>query len=232
MSKTITKNINNLCFDKNGTLVDEFNLIFNDLFGRKGEICRKIVECLMNGPCEQSEMLEKLQYARSGSLSQYLKELEVSGFISRDYNWSFKNGDDAKISRMRLKDNYLRFYLKYIKPRLNRIKLGQYQDVDIATLSNWDGIMGLQFENLILNNRALIHSLIGIHPHEIMAANPYFQKKTTKHAGCQIDYMIQTRYNNLFVCEIKFSRKVLDRSVITAMEQKIAALSVPKGFAF
>lgn len=226
-----TKNISNLCFSKNGTLVDEFNLIFNDLFGRKGDICRKIIECLENGPCEQTEILEKLHYARSGSLSQYLKELELSGFISRDCNWSFKNGEDTKMSRFRLKDNYLRFYLKYIKPRLSRIKLGQFEEVDMAALPNWDGIISLQFENLVLNNRALIHKLIGVNPHEIIAANPFFQKKTTKHAGCQIDYLIQTRYNNLFICEIKFSRKVLDHSVITAMKQKISALSVPKGFA-
>ena len=51
-----------------------------------------------------------------------------------------------------MKDNYIRFYLKYIEPLSDRIKNNIYDDAAIEDLINWDTIMGLQFENLVLNN--------------------------------------------------------------------------------
>ena len=63
--------------------------------------------------------------------------------------------------------------------------------------------MGLQFENLVVNNKAIVRKAIGVPAEEIVFSNPYFQRTTKEQQGCQIDYLIQTRYNNLFVCEIK-----------------------------
>ena len=45
-------------------------------------------------------------------------------------------------------------------------------------------------------------------PDDIVNDNPFFQRPTKNIKGCQIDYLIQNR-NNLFVCEIKFSRNVI-----------------------
>ena len=39
-----------------------------------------------------------------------------------------------------------------------------------------------------------------------MYENPFFQKKTTKQLGCQIDYLIQTAFRTFFVFEFKFSK--------------------------
>jgi hypothetical protein len=211
--------------------VDEFNYIFHDLFGRRGAIFRKIVEYLAKGPAEYSEIITALKYANSGSMSEYLEELEVSGFISRDYNWSFKTGVETRVSRFRLKDNYLRFYLKYIAPRLTKIKREQLQEVSLTAFPNWEGIMGLQFENLLLNNRHLIWKVLGIAPDEIVSDNPYVQHATTKQAGCQIDYLIQTRHHTLFMCEFKFSKNKLNNSVISEINAKVEKLTVPKNFA-
>jgi hypothetical protein len=45
--------------------------------------------------------------------------------------------------------------------------------------------------------------------------------------GVQIDYLIQTRFNTLFVCEIKFSRPSLDKNIISEVQNKINAISKP-----
>ena len=37
--------------------------------------------------------------------------------IARDYTWDIKTGKESKLSHFRLKDNYTRFYLKYISRR-------------------------------------------------------------------------------------------------------------------
>jgi uncharacterized protein len=89
------------------------------------------------------------------------------------------------------------------------------------SLPGFEGIMGLQFENLVLNNRAAIWKALGLRPEEIVFENPYFQSQTNKQAGCQIDYMVQTRFKNLYICEIKFSHHPISSDVIQEMEKKI-----------
>ena len=64
----------------------------------------------------------------------------------------------------------------------------------------------------------------------ICCANPFFQTKTARAPGCQIDYMIQTKFGTLYVCEIKFSKNAIDTAVIHQVQTKIDALKFPKGF--
>lgn len=91
-------------------------------------------------------------------------------------------------------------------------------------------ILGLQFENLVLNNRTSIHNFLGLKPENIVTANPYIQRKTKRHQSCQIDYLIQTKFNTLFICEIKFSKQEIGASAISEVQQKIKTLARPKGF--
>ena len=71
---------------------------------------------------------------------------------------------------------------------------------------------------------------MGLSANDIVNDGAYFQKKTKNHAGCQIDYLIQTRYHNLLVCEVKFSRNTIKKDIIEEVQQKIDCLSLPKHF--
>lgn len=227
-----SENIKKLCFESDGILVNEFKNIFHDLFpDRRREICRKIVENLVQRPMEYNDIITALDYYSGGSLSEYLEDLIISGFISRDYAWSIKTGKVSRISKYRLRDNYLRFYLRYITPSLNKIHKGQFQQTSLSAFPGWDSIMGLQFENIILNNRASIHKQLEIRAEDIVCDNAYFQRRTARQQGCQIDYLIQTRFNTLFVCEIKFYKKEIGVSVIQEVKEKISRLALPRGFA-
>jgi AAA+ ATPase superfamily predicted ATPase len=226
---TAADNIKTLCFSKDGLFVDEYKYIFNDLFGKRKKICGRIVECLSKHPLDQSEIANELGYSNSGALSDYLEDLVISGFIRRDFVWDIRRGNETKISHYRLRDNYLHFYLKYISPHLNKIKKNQLQDIALSSLPGWDSVIGLQFEKIVLNNRHLIYKSLGIRAEDIVADNPYLQRKTTP--GCQIDYLIQTKYKNLILCEIKFSRQQITNSVILEVKSKINSLSIPRGYA-
>ncbi len=120
--------------------------------------------------------------------------------------------------------------MKYIEKNLKKIEHGHFQDVDLYTLPGWDGIMGLQFENLALKNRKAVIEKLMISENEILSDNPFFQRKTAMQPGCQIDYLIHTRFNNLYVCEIKFSMREISSSIISEMSEKIKRLKVPRGF--
>ena len=59
-------------------------------------------------------------------------------------------GEPLRQERYRIRDNYTRFYLKCIEPYRQAIEQGLFQFASLEQLTNWSGIMGLQFENLIV----------------------------------------------------------------------------------
>lgn len=91
-------------------------------------------------------------------------------------------------------------------------------------------MIGLQFENLVLNNRYWIHESLHLKPDDIGNENRYLQRKTNRAPGCQIDYLIQTRFRTVYVCEIKFSKNPINFSFVKEVEAKIKALKYPLGF--
>jgi hypothetical protein len=113
-------------------------------------------------------------------------------------------------------------------PNKDKISRNAFDKASLTLLPGWESIMGLQFENLILNNRAILHEILGIKPEEIVYDNPFFQRKTTLQQGCQIDYLIQTRYDTLYICEIKFSRHPVKIDVITEVKEKTNRLKMPR----
>lgn len=62
-----------------------------------------------------------------------------------------------------------------------------------------------------------------------MNENPFYQHKTARQPGYQIDYLIQTKFDTLYVCEIKFSRNEITNTIIPEIRAKIGALSRPRG---
>jgi hypothetical protein len=72
---------------------------------------------------------------------------------------------------------------------------------------------------------------LSINPADVLASGPYFQNRTLKQKGCQIDYLIQTKYRTLLICEIKFSQNTVGIDVIKSVREKIANLALPRGFA-
>ena len=211
-------------------LVNEFNEIFSDLFNIKSSTYKKMVLALANGPLAIKDLCKILHIEQSGFVSECMEDLVDSGFISRDYTWHISSGDVSKFSNFRLSDNYLRFYLKYIDKNKFKIDNDEFVFKSLTALPGWESIMGFQFENLVLKNRKLVKDYLGLKPEDIIADSPFFQRKTLRQAGCQIDYLIQTKFNTLYACEIKFAKSAITTSIITEMQNKLSTLSYPKGF--
>lgn len=189
---------------------------------------KSILHLLTEKTATLEEINAYLAKKKSGDLTRYLNDLCETGFVSRDYSWHLKDGTLSKLSRYRLSDNYTRFYLKYIEPYKAGILRGQIFNLP----TSWHSILGYQFENLVIANSSQIHQLLGIPTTEIICHGPYFQTATTTRESCQIDYLIQTKYNNLFICEIKFKDNKIDGSIITEVQDKIARLERPKGYSY
>ncbi len=225
---TAEENIRNLCFARGSILADEFDRIFSNIFLRNSNQYKTLVKALASGAKEFTELEQSLGKTNSGRLLEYLEELQQAGFIKRDYTWHIKDGQEGRLSKFRLSDNYLRFYLKYIEKNKLKIERNSFDFRFLASLSGWSSIMGLQFENLVLNNREYIWQTLGIKSEDILVENPFFQRKTTKQKGCQIDYLIQTKLSTLYVCEIKFAREPVPLKVISEVQAKIESIKKPK----
>lgn len=226
------ENIRQMCFDSSGILFNEFEKIFSDLFSSKNILYKNIVHSLANGVADQTSICSRIGIKKGGDVSEYLNDLIKSGFISRDFTWNIKTTKGSNLSHYRLRDNYSRFYLKYILPNRTKIESGNMKHASLSSLPGWYSMLGLQIENLVISNRHLIKSALQINPNEVVCDNPFFQKKTSNQSGCQIDYLIQTKYNTLYICEVKYSKNPIGTNVIEEMNEKIKNLSIPKHFSY
>ena len=181
---------------------------------------KKILSILQkDGRISNVELAEAVHLSESACLRR-VRALEEAGFINSDWTWNLKNKKISNLKKYRLSDNYLRFYLKYILPHKALITEKTFARGAITSLPNWATVMGYQFENLVISNRAALYKALQLNPQNIRIANPFFQRKTKRHRGCQIDFMIQTNHQTLYLVEIKFSQSKIKISVVEEMEEK------------
>jgi len=112
------------------------------------------------------------------------------------------------------------------EPHRDQIIKGRFQSIALEQLDQWDTIMGLQFENLVLENLGVIFKQLRIPQHTVLHAGPYRQSKTQRKQGCQFDLLSQTK-RSVYLCEIKFKSQI-STSVIQEVDRKIGAIKLPK----
>lgn len=229
-SQSAEDNIHRLCFQPEGLLFREFEQIFSDLFSKKAQTYSNVVKTLANASLSLDEVCKKLNLEKGGSISRYLGDLILAGFVEEDCTWNLLTKTGSRLKKFRLKDNYLRFYLRYIEPNKDRIIKGIFESKSFMHFPGWESVIGLQFENLVVNNLKTLCKILRIDLLEVIHAGPFFQRSTQRQKGCQIDLMIQTRYNTLYLCEIKFSMSQIQGFVVEEMKKKIQNLSMPKRF--
>jgi hypothetical protein len=223
------ENVRRMCFMSDGELYKDFDAIFDPMFGTDVELKKKILCELVNGPLSAAELERAFDLERNGRVSKSLKALKEGGFVADDPRLNPETGEQARISRFRLRDNYTRFYLKYVAPRKLQIEMGSYGFVSLSALPDWNAVMGLQFENLIVNNAMSLLPFLHVGNVIVESAAPYrnVRKETGTGNGCQIDLLIQTP-RTAYVVEVK-RRREIGPEVIDEVERKIKRLPLRKG---
>lgn len=207
------------CFSPEGFFVKEFDRIFVDIFQKKSNTYKKIIELLVSGSKTFSEICAALKVAPNGKISTLLHHIVIAGMATEDVEWNLqRSNSNSKSSRYRLSDNYIRFFLKYIGPQMKKITSNICGVHSFEMLPSKDSIIGLQFENLILNNIPYIVEYLKISKDKIINWGPYFQSTTVRQKGVQIDLLIQCK-EAVYICEIKFRTKI-DSSIIKELKEK------------
>ncbi len=229
-SLSAEENIRRLCFRPNSVLRTDFDEMFRDVITNEQSFSGNILRALAEGSKTGTEIAMEFEQAKGGRIASVLDRLVEAGLVSADICLNPETGKKAREIRYRLKDNYSRFYLKYIEPMKTIIDAGTFDLVTLEALEGIDTVMGLAFENLVINNyRELIPSL-NLKGTIITSAAPYLRKATNGprgRKGCQIDLLIQTR-RTVCIVEIK-RRKEIGREVIDEVDAKVNALTRREG---
>ena len=228
-SLSAAENIRKLCFTPNGVLRSDFDDMYEDVITEQPTFTGKVLRCLVDGPRNATEIALALRIEKGGRISDAVDRLVETGMVSYDEGRNPETGDVVKERRYRLRDNYARFYLKYIEPVKQMIDDGRYAFKSLDTLEGWDAVMGLQFENLVVNNYGLLIPHLHLGEALLVSAAPYRKQavKSRKQSGCQVDLLLQTR-KTIFVVEVK--RKVeIGREIIDEVDKKLKCIRRPDG---
>lgn len=219
---SVDDNYRRLCFLPRSLLFREFNETFSEVFGVRMTTRGRILRLLLDGGLSSSELAEKEGKLPNGTYADALRDLLLAGFVAEDAGLSPLTGKPVKQSRYRVKDNYARFYLKNIEPRAAAIKAGLFEFSSLEQLNGWDSILGLQFQNLILNHVTDLFPQLGLGKSLVLSAAPYVQNATKRNRGCQIDLLIRTE-RMLMVVEVK-RKKQIGHEIIAEVEEKVRRL--------
>lgn len=226
-SLSADENIRRLCFTDTGTLFGDFKDIFSGVFGEGAAQKRRILELLADRSLNLSELSKALKVAPNGHLAEALSELSLSGFITPAEGLNPATGRQSRTGHYRLRDNYTRFYLHYILPNERAIKSGTFRFTSMEGLPGWSAIMGLQFENLVLNNATRLLPLLGIGNSVVRSISPYRNERNSRRGGCQVDLLIQTQ-RTAYVVEVK-RRREIGAEVEAEVEEKIRRIPFGRG---
>jgi len=171
-----------------------------------------------------SEIAKALDVTRGGDISGALEQLSESGLVAAQGGKNPKTGEDTRLLRYRIRDNYARFYLKYLEPVKDMIDASAYAFADLDQFSGWETDMGFQFENLVLNNFRDILRPLHLDRALVTSASPYVARGSAAKGtrGCQVDLLIQT---NMSICIVEIKRKAtIGREILDEVKRKCAGV--------
>ena len=195
--KSAMQNIDAICFGPQGLLRTEFDNLYSALFSNADRYV-SIVEALGSKwkGMTRSELITATKIKDGGGMTNMLRDLELSGFISSYVQFGKKKKDTL----FRLTDCYSLFYLKFIQDiPVNESVSWQL----LSQTQSWKSWSGYAFENVCFMHIANIKAAIGIAGVHTKQYS-FWAKSTEESEGTQIDMLIDRQDSVISLCEVKF----------------------------
>lgn len=192
--KSLSQNIDYLCFNKNGLLKNEFERVYTSLF-KNSEKHLQIIKALAKKQIglNREQLIEDIKIKDGGSITRILDELEQCGFISTYY--AFGNKNKNKIYQV--VDFFSLFYLKFMTDNKNTPHFWSKMQ-DKPAKNAWSGYA---FEQLCFFHSHNILVKLGI-------SGMITHICTWRNSEAQIDMLIDRKDDTINLCEIKFSNEI------------------------
>ncbi|MBC7867620.1 MAG: AAA family ATPase [Gloeobacteraceae cyanobacterium ES-bin-316] len=219
--QSATQNINRICFEKTGLLVNEFDNLYNALFVNARQHIG-IIQALAskNKGLSRAEILTATKLADGGSFSKLLIELEQSDFISAYLPFNKLK----KETIYRLTDEYSLFYLKFMRGKKN------INWLQLAATPSYKAWSGYAFENICMKHIEKIKQALGIAAVYTEVSSIYY-KGDAAGKGAQIDMLIDRQDSVINACEAKFSDKpfTITKAYADDLRKKLAVFQQKTG---
>lgn len=190
-------NIDRMLFGRNPRLKDEFNRLFNAIFGNP-EDCKKIVRLLAtrHKGFTREEIARATGLPLGGGLSDTLAALAESDFVLRYVPY----GQAGCVEHYKLIDNFCLFWLKYVEPNSSDMSfMTDHTTSDI--LRSWRGIA---FEEVCWQHITAIKRALEVGGVK-SSLSAWCVKGDDHQGGVQIDLLISRADNIVNLCEMKFA---------------------------
>jgi hypothetical protein len=129
-------------------LKDEVRNILIEEFGKEHSTYYEIISAISQGKCSMSEISE-MTHVSASSLSPYFYDMiDILGILEHRIPVT----DDRKKSkkgRYFLKDNFFRFYGRFLYPMLSQYMAGNYLSLTEKVLQEWQSYTGKIFEDTV-----------------------------------------------------------------------------------
>lgn len=187
--KSVAQNIDDIFFARTGQLHNEFNELYDSLFGNP-EPYLKIINILGSKKIgmSRSELLENLKLSSGANITRMLEDLEECGFI-RKYNAFGKKQNDAIYQ---LIDNFTLFYFKFMKDNKGNDEHFWSHNYLSATRYSW---AGLAFERVCMLHVEQIKHKLGISGVLTSVSSWSAKPDAAYGVGAQIDMLIERADN-------------------------------------
>jgi len=200
---TLPQNIDRLCFESRGQLVNEFDQVLLSLFRESTLHKRIIIELAKKKIGLTRKALNKIMATGNNkAFTKAIMELEESGFIVECPSFDKKQTKNL----FRLNDEFCFFYLKYIAPNKGQ---GKGTWLHLFNSRSFDSWSGFAFEMLCMKHTHQIKKALGI-PKVRTTTHSWASKeaqKSTHKSGAQIDMLLKRQDRRIDIIEMKFYNK-------------------------
>lgn len=217
---SIDQNIDNLLFNSNSILFDEFDEVFLSLFEdseQYKELVMLIASCKDGVPRKVIDQ----KIGRGGRISKRLEDLEHAGFIASYVPYGHK-----KLGVFyRINDEYCYFYLKWIARIKSQLKQNHAKSYwkSIIKKPEYFGWMGYVFENICYKHIPQIKKSLNIDENCLASPWRYMPRRESHEKGVQIDLLFDRSDDAITICEIKYTDKpfMIDKQYAETLKNKI-----------
>ena len=210
-------------FGRNPRLKDEFNRLFNAVFGNADD-CKKIVRLLAtrHSGFTREEIANATGLPLGGGLSDTLAALAESDFIMRYTPY----GGLGNVVRYKLIDNFCLFWLKYVEPNSTDARF-MTDNITADVMRAWRGVA---FEEVCWQHIKQIKRALEIGGVR-SSLSAWSVRGDDATDGMQIDLLINRADNVVNLCEMKFAggEYVIDKEEERKLRNRIEALKKTLG---
>ena len=206
------------CFSPTAYFFDEVRFVLSEQLKEPDHYFRLLEQLAVRA--QGVRELEDATDIPSGQIMFYLERLQMLGFVARHIPMNAAR--NSKTVRYRLEDYYLRLYFTFIHPQRERIRRAPGGlSFEQAVGAGWDAYAGRAFEQLAREHADIIAEQTG---HDgVLAVGSYWQKRTVRKQGVQIDVVVQCQDRTTLVCECKWGRVKTGMDAVAALRRQAAA---------